>query len=205
MCWIASAVEEVGRQNSEYRWALALLAFAPRGWFSLEKLYYNRMFQDYFLPTLDVPGHRVYPERCQQSDAYLTAAFNSSPAARVLQHRFFSSFLLPALGRVVQKSAFVQTGTDTALVACALERYRLAHGQFPATLDALAPEFINRVPHDVINGQPLKYRRTPDGQYVLYSVGWNQTDDGGAPGLSESGASIDQARGDWVWRLPARL
>jgi len=41
------------------------------------------------------------------------------------------------------------------------------------------PEFISQVPHDVINGQPLHYRCTPDGQYVLYSVGWDATDDEG--------------------------
>jgi hypothetical protein len=65
------------------------------------------------------------------------------------------------------------------------------------------PEFLSQLPHDVINGQPLKYRRTADGQYLLYSVGWNQTDDGGALGLNQSGEGIDVKLGDWVWRLPA--
>ena len=63
------------------------------------------------------------------------------------------------------------------------------------------PEFIPQLPHDVITGQPLNYHRTADGQYILYSVGWNQTDDGGALGLTESGTGIKQTEGDWVWRL----
>jgi hypothetical protein len=63
------------------------------------------------------------------------------------------------------------------------------------------PEFITQLPHDVITGQPLNYRRTDDNQYLLYSVGWNQTDDGGVPGLAKSGEAIDQMTGDWVWRL----
>ena len=63
------------------------------------------------------------------------------------------------------------------------------------------PEFITQLPHDVITGQPLNYRRTDDNQYLLYSVGWNQTDDGGVPGLTKSGEAIDQMTGDWVWRL----
>ena len=74
---------------------------------------------------------------------------------------------------------------DLARTAIALERYRLAHGEFPESLDALAPQFIAKVPHDVIGGQPLKYRRTADGQFVLYSVGWNETDDGGVVGFSQ--------------------
>jgi len=80
-----------------------------------------------------------------------------------------------------------------AALACALERYRLAHGQFPDVLDALAPQFMEKVPRDIINGQALKYRRTQDGQFVLYSVGWNETDDGGTVGSSRE-------TGDWVWR-----
>ena len=90
---------------------------------------------------------------------------------------------------------------DLARVACALERYRLANGQFPETLEALAPKFIEKLPHDIINGQPLKYRRTDDGQFVLYSVGWNETDDGGKVGIDEAG-NPDMDKGDWVWRYP---
>jgi hypothetical protein len=79
----------------------------------------------------------------------------------------------------------------------------VARGQFPESLDALMPNFSSQLPHDVVNGQPLNYRRTADGQYLLYSVGWNQSDDGGVLGLTQSGHSIDQKTGDWIWRLPA--
>jgi hypothetical protein len=68
---------------------------------------------------------------------------------------------------------------NLARTACALERYRLAHGKYPQTLDSLAPQFIAKLPHDPIGGQPLHYRTTDDGQFILYSVGWNEKDDGG--------------------------
>jgi hypothetical protein len=90
-----------------------------------------------------------------------------------------------------------------ARVAIGLERYRLAHGEYPESLDALAPQFFDKLPHDVINGQPLHYRRTSDGQFVLYSVGWNETDDGGVVGLHKDGR-VDRDTGDWVWRYPAK-
>ena len=83
-----------------------------------------------------------------------------------------------------------------ARVAIALERYRLAHGEYPESLDALAPQLLKQLPHDIINGQPLHYRRTADGQFVLYSVGWNETDDGGVVGLTKGGAlATDKAIG----------
>ena len=191
-------------QDTQYSWQSAMLTACPRGWYYLEKVNYSRMFQDYFLPAIDVAGHRVSPDACRRSDEHLAAMLNNPPPVVVLRHQFFSGFLLPALSRAVQKFAFGQAGADAAALACALERYRLAHGQFPESLGPLVPEFITQLPHDVITGQPLKYRRTADGQYLLYSVGWNQTDDGGVLGLTKSGEAIDQKAGDWVWRLPAR-
>ena len=68
---------------------------------------------------------------------------------------------------------------NETLIACALEHSRFLHGQYPETLDALVPQFIEKIPHDIINGQSLHYRRTADGKFLLYSIGWNQTDDGG--------------------------
>ena len=101
--------------------------------------------------------------------------------------------------RVCVKGATAQVATDQAVLACALERYRLAHGQFPDTLDALVPQFVSRLPHDVIAGRTLQVPPHADGQFVLYSVGWNERDDGGVPGKT----LFDDKEGDWVWQYPA--
>jgi hypothetical protein len=85
-----------------------------------------------------------------------------------------------------------------AMLACALERYRLAEGHYPEELNVLAPRFISVLPHDIINGQPLKYRRTDNGKFILYSVGWNEKDDGGVIALGKSKYQ-DVLQGDWVW------
>ena len=61
------------------------------------------------------------------------------------------------------------------------------------------PQFIEKLPHDIIGGQPLHYRRTADGKFLLYSVGWNETDDGGQVALKADG-SVDLEKGDWVWK-----
>jgi len=65
-------------------------------------------------------------------------------------------------------------------------------------LYALAPQFIEKIPHDIIGGQPLHYRRTEEGKFLLYSVGWNETDDGGLDLLQKN--SFDYTKGDWVWK-----
>ncbi len=91
-----------------------------------------------------------------------------------------------------------QTLVNEGQIACALERYRLARGFYPATPDTLVPQFIEKLPRDIINGEPLIYRRVGDG-FLLYSVGWNETDDGGKVVMAE-GLQVNMTEGDWVWK-----
>jgi hypothetical protein len=92
---------------------------------------------------------------------------------------------------------------NEALVVCALKRYLLAHGQYPETLDGLVPQYVQKLPHDIIGGQPLKYRRTDDGQFVLYSIGWNEKDDGGTVAWTDpKPPRVNLDKGDWVWEYP---
>jgi hypothetical protein len=111
--------------------------------------------------------------------------------------------MLPALGSASKKFAYAQSSTGLARTGIAVERYDLANGEYPATLDALMPQFIEKIPHDIIGGQPLHYRRPDDGKFLLYSVGWNQTDDGGKVAFKKDG-SIDRENGDWVWQHPVK-
>ncbi len=90
-----------------------------------------------------------------------------------------------------------QTLVNEGQIACALERYRLARGEYPEKLDSLAPQFITKLPHDIITGDALKYHRTESGGFVLYSVGWNQADDGGQ--ISNPRDRADAKKGDWCW------
>lgn len=62
----------------------------------------------------------------------------------------------------------------------------------------LVPQFIEKLPPDVIGGQPLHYRRTEDGKFLLYSVGWNEIDDGGKAASKKDGPGDFQGQ-DWVW------
>ena len=89
-----------------------------------------------------------------------------------------------------------------ARIACGLERCRLAEGGYPPQLEDLSPRFLATVPRDVIDGGAFKYRRTDDGRFVLYSLGWNGQDDGGETGHTKH-PWLDPKAGDWVWKYPA--
>jgi hypothetical protein len=45
----------------------------------------------------------------------------------------------------------------------AAERYHRKHGAWPASLEALVPEFLPTVPTDPFTGRPLGFERLPDG------------------------------------------
>ena len=191
----------VGHNESEREYMgirNVLLRLAPRGWFDWEQLNYARTFQESILPVINVQTRQFNPAHNELAQKALKKSFATPPAANIWEHRFFSRMLLPALENSHRRMAYGQSLVDQATVVCALERYKLAQGQYPDQLATLAPEWIAKLPHDVIGGQPLKYQRTDD-QFTLYSVGWNQEDDGGTLEFTSSGKHIELASGDWVW------
>lgn len=200
-------LDELGRSDNgagEVWPAGFLLAAAPDGWLYFEERNQCRAFDQYLLPAIDDTNQVIRPQAVRDSEAAINRLTGGSPGSRFLHHRFFAALLLPALSRVSEKAAFAQTAVDTAAIACGLERYRLAHGRFPDSLEQLKPDLMAQVPHDIINGQPLRYRLDSAGHYLLYSVGWNEKDDGGQPALNKNGdldrtSPLEQQRGDWVW------
>ncbi len=92
------------------------------------------------------------------------------------------------------------------LTAIALHRHRLKHGSFPSALAELVPGFLQTVPVDFMDGQPLRYRREADGKFRLWSVGEDFKDDGGdaKPPAPKANESSNWLKGrDWVWPQPA--
>jgi hypothetical protein len=170
-----------------------LVVFMPRGWFYENDVAVARATEQWLRTDTEIKRRILSAEVADRLERTTLV-----PSERRTLRDFALSMVTEP---VAHNFAFAQSSLDRALVACALERYRLAAGEYPATLDVLAPHFINPIPNDIINGQPLHYRRTGDGQYLLYSVGWNGTDDGGAVVQSKNqklgifGSNL----GDWVW------
>ena len=99
------------------------------------------------------------------------------------------------------------------ITAIALERHRGKYGSYPDSLAALSPEFLKTVPVDFMDGQPLRYRLTDDGHFILYSVGLDCVDDGGkmpaqrrlGPLAFRPGNFGAPPEGDIVWPRPASV
>lgn len=120
-------------------------------------------------------------------------------------YSILAGLLIPTVSKTAERSAFAQSTVDLARVAIALERHRLKHGAYPATLEAIDAAFVpaGGIPRDVISGGPLHYAPTADGRFQLYAVGWNGKDDGGSVVWKDKAQTqVDFTQGDWVWPQP---
>jgi hypothetical protein len=170
-----------------------LLKFAPRGWTYQNLVTVAKLKQATTIESFNARTQLIDPSKSDSANHEVEKALARSNPFDVL-----ARIAIPNFSRAIQITARNQTMANLGQIVCALERYRFARGNFPETLDALVPQFMGKIPHDIIGGQPLKYRRTDDGKFLLYSIGWNETDDGGQVAHNKD-SSADMVNGDWVW------
>lgn len=174
----------------------------PSGWLLQNQVGLYHLGRDLRERTTDPDEHRMFVDITRQIErVWVYQPPSLDP--------FFATFVMPRAGAIgedtAQRYAYSQSAMDLAATACAIERYRIARRQLPESLELLVPGWIAAVPTDVMDGRALRYRRLNNGQYLLYSVGWNQTDDGGRVAVRtrplEAWEESPQIRseGDWVW------
>jgi hypothetical protein len=161
----------------------------PRGWVDQNSAHAARLYQ-VAIEAIDLTNNVV---RCAN-----VAGFDRHVREPSFHPYRFLTWTVPPMSAAFRTVAHTQTRLNQARIVCALERYRHAHGEYPETLDALTPRFLRNVPHDVMTGRALKYR-VADDAFTLYSVGWNERDDGGNAVFRDDGQP-ELADGDWVWR-----
>ena len=93
------------------------------------------------------------------------------------------NLLTPTLEQVSQSGARSACEQACMITAIAAQRHRLAHGEFPASLNEISiehlpPGFKSTNWMDPFTGQPLMYLKTEAG-LTIYSTGLDRVDDGG--------------------------
>jgi hypothetical protein len=162
----------------------------PAGWLYLEQISYHRAFDDLVAPALDLEAGRIRPRLIEQA---------CHPAFPIWGHQLVAAPVTTGARSLLLTAALAQNGVNQTVLACALERHRLATGSFPESLDVVGPQLLGTTPGDVITGQPMKYRLSQEGQFQLYSVGWNEQDEGGKLIMDKQTKAPDAKQGDWVW------
>lgn len=77
---------------------------------------------------------------------------------------YFRAFAAP-----MNTQAFI----DTTRLGLACELWRIENGNWPESLDALVPEYLDALPPDPGTGKPFKYERTEDAITILSTLSMN--------------------------------
>jgi hypothetical protein len=70
---------------------------------------------------------------------------------------------------LIKRFAIAQSRVQQARIACALARYRLRRGGYPAVLDDLLPELLDSIPLDPFTGAPCRYQRLDSDDFLIES------------------------------------
>ncbi len=94
---------------------------------------------------------------------------------------FFARVMIGPLGYSgkVAKFATVEGRAQVTRLALACKLYARENGEFPSSLEELTPAYFKELPRDPYTGKDFVYRLLPEGEFVVYSVGPNERDEGG--------------------------
>jgi hypothetical protein len=124
------------------------------------------------LMTLNVETAKMPVEMQGPAFAAIEQEADSSSAA-------FVRLLMPAIAKVTLAHRRSQALMRCGLVGIAAERYRIAHGHWPAALADLCKDgLLPMAPADPFDGRPLRLKVLPDG-VLIYSIGMDGVDNGG--------------------------
>ncbi len=148
--------------------SVVLVPLKILGLYDRDMLSYVNLMQDY-IDALDLPqGERLAAYQAVEE------RFSSGKGLGLL-----TRIIMPALMRTYQLETRCDAHRSVTRTALAAERFRLTQGRLPKTLDELVPAYLDVVPTDPFDGQPLRYRLLEKG-FLVYSIGEDNSDDGGA-------------------------
>ncbi len=109
--------------------------------------------------------------------------------------------LLPAMSRAAAVHTRISAQIECALTGLAAERYRLAIGRFPESLSELVPNFLDQIPIDPFDGQPIRIKMTENG-LIVYTVDDDRVDNGGDVETDRSASKGAPRAPDLGFRMP---
>lgn len=181
---MANAADILGAEVGKLMLAADL---APAGWIDQNKVRLNRLHMEFTFKMVDLKARRVRPDVAEAFDDM----FRDPPGG---PYNILVNLLMPAIGRVSVRTGEAQASVDMARIACQLEAHKLAKGVYPKSLAAL-----NAAPKDVYSGKPYRFKPLKD-RHLIYSLGWNEKDDGGQSILKPKAQQRDEEKADLVWQ-----
>ncbi len=160
------------------------------------------------LPEIDTAfGIELYNEKVDgiglPDAATIQAMKNATMSSfNIPRYCLWTRALMPSFSRtaVLWVRGVGQNRALRAALAC--ERFRLDRGTWPNTLDALVPDYLERVPIDPFDGMPIRFAIMDEGIKV-WTIAENNVDDGGDVGrLEKQNPKKPSKDSGWVFLNP---
>ena len=156
----------------------------PDNNFSGKDIIGNSFIYRIFFMDKDIKANRWYTEEVnkladrpyyQTKDEWPKLFTNSKDKKQSL----LLPLILPWFERQAETMARGDAQRRIVELALAMCRYHAKNGKYPEKIDELVPDFIAFVPLDPFDGKPIRLKQA-DGKLVIYSIGPDGIDDGGA-------------------------
>jgi len=184
---LATEMLNFGDEHQSWGSRLTRLAYiyGPTGWHDANTAFYVERMLDLVGPKgetawLDV-GERYAAFQSRLKDEYRHIEWN--------MRRKIGAMAMPNIGNLWPAAAETLFHRRCLIIACALERHRLRHGAFPASLEAVKEDLKLFKLDDPARPGQMPGFRLEKGGYLLWSAGPDAKDDGGVK---------DE---DWLWRM----
>jgi hypothetical protein len=143
-----------------------------------DELFYLKSMQATLETIRAVRLNQTWPKAKTQVDKQTAEIMRMAGTPQ--KFRYLRSLIaLPNYARATGTALRAETERQMTVIAIALKRYQLAHGQTATSLEVLVPKFLKSVPIDHMSGSPFRYKVRGNNDFLLYSVGEDGVDDGG--------------------------
>jgi len=153
-----------------------------------EVLRIGNKFYDEFEEAADAPtpqerrekAHELeanIQQRAMETNIMVLLAGSKKQRAQALSAKLLYH-LMPAISKELALSDSAVAERDLSRLDLLLVAYRAEHGQYPKSIQALVPNYLDHLPIDPLSNKPYVYQlHGSTGR--LYSIGANERDDGG--------------------------
>ncbi|MEO6847246.1 MAG: type II secretion system protein GspG, partial [Chthoniobacterales bacterium] len=189
----AKATEAAPEDDKKRDWYFSpVLMFCTENWLRGEMTYTSRKEQD-IIDKLEEKPREINSQKFSFLEVRNLQDLTMQQRSHMLYYMAVGS-----LKASITKSAQVQAQVDMARIACALERYKMAKGEYPENLNALVPDYIEKLPNDVASAKSYRYRLNTTDKFTLWSIGFDGVDDNATP-VKKAPNITEIEKGDWAW------
>lgn len=165
-----SLVDYFGNNHQTFTDQLALMFNDYQSWYEKQLFLPNHYYLTGKLATLDQwIAQPLTTEYLVKLKTFCRAKSQPVPSHRLYELEFLDKQIIPKFEQNLLSQWLRASTVETLKTIIALERFHADHQNYPDALNALIPNYLEKLPTDIFSGDesPLGYQKLADGSYQL--------------------------------------